>query len=516
MKRQRMHPVSIFENMSNFFWLLVFPVVRGLFTALRGGFWKWLSGAWFDLIIVGVIVFLAVMSWLFTTYQLLPNGIAFRRWFPFFQEQFLPYDKLTCSSAIQPVYYRPIGVAQLMLDTDAGSRRRHDFSLTLSWKRAEEIQEHLTNRLLDERQTRRAYRSGSFYVALLAFMSSNTMTGVVFFAALITQSGNLLGREFEERVIQGITDVAKQLAVGIPPVATLIGIVLVGGWVVSFVLNVIRNYNFYAARQGAQITVRSGLLRRKHSMLSVARINVLESRQSLLTKWFGVHSVFAHCSGYGKAKNELAVLIPAVSRGKLRKSSGLIVPEFGFSKRRLRPERKTLSRFLFPPVMIMIGIAAAMYIGWRFLPSFWDTILFLGLMLEVVPLWWLGVKITSYFHTGIGYDKETNCYTLSYTYAYGFHSVAVPRNKVVRVMVRQSFFQRISHCCDVILNSYSEGGQRHVVPNLPYDAVHDWLGVAPDDVFAPYFGKVPLLRQLVRQPDSIQTENDKEETKNAQ
>ena len=62
MKTYRMHPVNILENLSNFFWLLIFPVIRGLFT-FRGGLIAWVQGAWFDLAVVAFIVLLATLRW---------------------------------------------------------------------------------------------------------------------------------------------------------------------------------------------------------------------------------------------------------------------------------------------------------------------------------------------------------------------------------------------------------------------------------------------------------------------
>ena len=411
MKTYRMHPVNILENLSNFFWLLIFPVIRGLFT-FRGGLIAWVQGAWFDLAVVAFIVLLATLRWAALTYQFDEEGILIRDRFIFCSKLYVPYQKIACLASERPFWYRPIHAVHLRADTNAGTRWNYDFTLTVSEKTAEQVMKLNGVRLVKRNGVRRAYQSGSLYVALLAFISSNTLTGVLFLSALITQSGNLLGKEFEERVIQGITGVAKQLAVGVPPVAALIGLLLAGGWVVAFVLNMVRNYNFYVARQNSKISIRSGLFNRKHYTLDVSRVNLIESKQTLTTKWIGVNSIFAHCSGYGKSKNELAVLIPAVSKKRLNKSVAEIVPEYQFSKREICPHIEMLSRFLFPPVAIILVLLGLIWAGCCFIPAFSEVILFFGLMLEVLPLWWLGVKITSYYHTGVGVDPVHQTYTL--------------------------------------------------------------------------------------------------------
>ena len=72
MKLKRPHPINILEHISGYFWLLLLPLVRGLF-AFRGGFWGWLSGVWFDLLVLAAILGFALLRWASTvSYTHLP------------------------------------------------------------------------------------------------------------------------------------------------------------------------------------------------------------------------------------------------------------------------------------------------------------------------------------------------------------------------------------------------------------------------------------------------------------
>lgn len=71
---KRMHPINILENISGYFWLLLFPLVRGLFS-FRGGILIWLSGVWFDLLILTAILGLAFLRWWLAGYELTENGV---------------------------------------------------------------------------------------------------------------------------------------------------------------------------------------------------------------------------------------------------------------------------------------------------------------------------------------------------------------------------------------------------------------------------------------------------------
>ena len=98
-----------------------------------------------------------------------------------------------------------------------------------------------------------------------------------------------------------------------------------------------------------------------------------------------------------------------------------------------------------------------------------DLVLYLGIMAEIPAVWYLLVKILSFFHTGIGTGGDT--YTFRYTYGYRINTVAVPRKRIIKLKIRRSLFQVMSGCCDVIVYTFSEGRQRHVIPNLNYEEV---------------------------------------------
>ena len=84
MKKRRSHLINILENTSRFLILLLLPLIRALF-ATQVGFYEWLSGAWFDLLVLGVIIALGVYGWYSYTYFvskagiLIQKGIFFRK-----------------------------------------------------------------------------------------------------------------------------------------------------------------------------------------------------------------------------------------------------------------------------------------------------------------------------------------------------------------------------------------------------------------------------------------------------
>ena len=74
------HPIMIFENLSRFLFLLIIPLLRGFLYAIFGGsLYEWLEGAWFDLLIVFIMVAASILEWAFFRYTVYRRGILVRR-----------------------------------------------------------------------------------------------------------------------------------------------------------------------------------------------------------------------------------------------------------------------------------------------------------------------------------------------------------------------------------------------------------------------------------------------------
>lgn len=473
---KRMHPINILENISGYFWLLLFPLVRGLFS-FRGGILIWLSGVWFDLLILTAILGLAFLRWRLAGYELTENGVRIVNGILIRRDYTVLYSQFASVSLVERFYERPLGVAHIFADSDAGNEWKYDFVLTLPLKSAQEIIRRVKQSPnLKNNEQRRSYRSNGFYIATLAFVSSKTVTGVIFTAAFLTQAGKILGREFETEFLQGLTELAKSLAFGIPPAAVFLALVLVLGWVISFIINIAKNYRFRVTRQGNSLQIQSGFFTRYRRQMNVLKVNLVESRQSIITKLFRIHSLFLHCAGYGKKKNELSVLFPAVNEKMVQEIIDNIMPEWRFSKRTVFPKGRTMFRFIIPPIGVGILIGVVTFILADLFVWFSDIILFLGGMLELPVLWWMIIRMVSFYHTGL--SKDGDVYTLRFSHGFSFRSVAVREEKIVQVKLRQSICQRVSGNCNLMVCTWSEGMKRHIIPALPIDEVCKLMGIS--------------------------------------
>ncbi|MCI8407215.1 MAG: PH domain-containing protein [Oscillospiraceae bacterium] len=460
------HPVNILEQTSRFLALLLFPLLRALLSIfLSGGdLYLWLRGAWFDICILLLILGMGFAGWFRCVYRLEENGLRVRKGLAVARYRYLPYRKLSVLSVERPWYLIPFRAIRVRADTDGGTAALADFEMTI-WSRELEPLCRMANApFVRESEIKRVYLPRNFYIAVLSFVASNTLTGVLFISTFISGAGKVLGDQVEDLMMQQLTELSRLLAFGIPPAAAALAIVILGGWLVSFLLNLVRHMLFSATRQGGSLHIRSGLLTRREYWLSVRRVNLIELQQTLMTKLFGLYAAFIHCSGYGKGKDELSVLMPAAAEEELERNLELLMPEIPLCGPEIRPRLKFLTRFLIPPLGWILAVTLLWIGAFRMFKPINEMILYVGLMAEVPCVWYLLVKLVSFFHTGIGLSK--NAYTFRYTYGYRIKTVAVPRERIVRVAVTQSLFQVMSGCCNVVVHTVSEGRKRHVIPNL--------------------------------------------------
>lgn len=466
MEYKHSHVINIIEHTSKYLILLLFPVIRALlFTNV--GFYAWLQGAWFDILTILFVIGAGVVAWYRYTYCFSENGIHLKKGIFIVKERFIPYRKLSVVSIQHPFYLIPIKAVKLSADTDGGLPTIADFKVTIYKNQLDQIIDKVKQPFVHPGEMKRVYLPKNVYIAILSFVVSNTLTGVLFVFTLISGLGKILGKEYETQVVEKLTTLARVLAFGIPPAAAIVAYVILGGWGVSFCLNLIRHFRFSATRQGGSLEIQRGIITKRRYLVTVKRINLIELRQTLFTKWFGVYTALIHSNGYGKGKDELSVLMPAAEKHNLQKNIRILLPEIPLCKPTLRPGKKYLSRFLIPPIWWVIGATVFWLLGYWLFPAYSEMVTFIGVMASIPCWWFLFVKITSYFHTGIGLVDEV--YTFNYTYGYRIKTIAVPVRRITKVTMRRSVFQLMSGCCDVIVYTYSEGKKRHVIPNLEFE-----------------------------------------------
>lgn len=474
---RRTHPVTIFANIGRFLFLLLVPLVRSLFY-IRSGFFAWLEGAWVDIIVLLFILALAVLRWWCIYYYFTPSAIHIHDGFLLVRTRSIPYQKLSSIYLEDPFWYRPFGAVTLRLDTDAGSVKSHDAILVLKKSAAVELlQMGGIRQSLESLTHQQIFMSRNLYVVILSLITTNYFAGVTFLSVFITKVGDILGEEIAGRVYGTLAHVAQLVALGIPPVAVFLAVLLLLGWAISFARNLIRYYNFCITRAPHRLFITGGIFVQREYSVLFNKIHFLDIQQTLFTKILGIYSAYIKCSGYGKSDDIRPVIIPAAGKKAYRQYLQKLVPEFLLSERTIGPNLFSIFKFIIDPLGLLLADPLLWWVLCKLLPSWESLITVVALLLLVPILWFLCLRVADFLQSGIGVQKD--CYTLRYSKGFTLHTVVVHRDKIARVRCRQSIIQMGDDACDVFIYTYGEGLTRHHLKNLPRQEVCRLFGLDP-------------------------------------
>lgn len=472
------HKIALMKYTTKNFWLLVIPLLRGL--AAVGldfyGFYNWLRGAYWDIIVIALIIGLAYFRWKNIRYEIRGEGIFVRDGF-FVRNEFLfPYKAASCVSAKRSMLLRPFKAVTVSLDSDshsaANKRGKADVELIVPYDDYRELYGKMPK---DSENMKINYYASKRDLFLFSFVFSSTLSGVIFLGTLLIQGGRIVGGELEEMfftAVSDVTQVVQTIIKGVTPFAVALTLVIAIGWGYSFVTNLLRHMDFRIKRYGENIFVENGFFTKRRYYINYSRINCADLRQNLLMKICRVMSVHASCTGYGKEKNGIPVFVPITTRNRVMDSMRLILPKFTISGISLKTKKSYIIAFVWVPVLMAVGFPIAASVMKTIFPR-WDSIIdFLVIMGEIPSIYLLIVKIFAKFTTGIGYDDEM--VTLKYCSIFQFHTVIVPKNKIVYIRSSQTIFQKGAKVCDIFVYTRGEHASKHRIRGIPEEEAENF------------------------------------------
>ena len=460
-KKIRQHPIKILSYTTRSFWLLLIPLTRSLI-AVKFDIASWLRGWWLDIVVIAIIFLYAFFRWYFVTFTIDNSRICASAGFFGLVKTTIPFEKICSVCCSQSPLYRPFKAYSVYIDTNSGSEVTSDLKLAM---RAEQVNalKKLTKTEISKATFSYSPRKRNLLIFSLLF--SSTLSGVILFSTLIIQSTRIIGREVEERFFHKLSEYAKYFTVKLPKYVVIVAMIVILGWLYSFVLNIMRHWNFTVIRTGKRLKIKSGIFTKRYHILWVDKINYIDVQQSLLMKLFKICSVHIHCSGYGKSRREIAALVPVTTLSEVLNTIGHLLPEISAPQIQLKPRLKNIMRFLWPPIWLCMGIPAAGVILYQIFPNWSEIIRFVAIITEIPSVWLLVVKIASAFTTGIGADSSYAIF--SYCKLYKFHTVIVPRKKISKTTLYQTPMQYLARNCTLEFNTHGESSVCHRIKNFP-------------------------------------------------
>ncbi len=474
------HPIKILRYSAKNIWLLIFPLLRSLrfYPFSIQNIIEWGAGVWFDLLVALMILGIGVLRWYFCSFQFNEIFIRARSGLLVTQEIEIPLNRITATIEEHPVYLRPLRAARLQISTASGAAPEENMKLILRLQDLHRLRQNIPV-LQNDSSKATAYHTPTWRVLLFSALFSSSFSGALYIAALFVQGGRITSELLEEfrarQLLEDAADRASTIFHGVPHVAVTLGIVILALWLVSFFRNLLR-YGRFRIRFGSEhISVHMGVLNRRRFHLRDASIVFPDLRQNLIMKICGMVSLHIRCPGYGSRRGTMPVLIPLVRK---RSSQQLLNKlhanqKLGGIRLRAVAHPRFFWSFIWPPVIGLCALLPIRFLAMRIFPQFSTIVHFLTIMLTVPLAWFLLIRIVTLFSEYISMDDETVQFHFSHGFI--FHTITVRQERVVRVDIFQTPFQKQYGYCHLYLTCNGVRKQRYKLTALPEDAAREIL-----------------------------------------
>lgn len=461
------HPLRILRYSAKNIWLLIFPLLRGfnVFHHNKEWFYNWIKGAWFDILVVGIIIVFGYIRWYFSIIDLTGAAVIHRTGIIFRVCTTIPLVSISSATAVRAFYLRPFRAVNVRCDTRAGFLKSADMKFLVTEKVCAEFMKKLPE-INDDEHPEAIPKPTVLSVVLFAFFFSSGLSGVIYLAAFFFQGGNIaqdLITASISKMSEESEKISRRFLLKIPDAAILMGMIFIGTWLISFFMNVLTYSRFRIRCSGSSYYISYGAINRKEHHINAAHINYTDLRQNLIMKFFEAVAVNISCAGYGTENRSLPVLLPvrrAKNIGKDLETIGI----FSGVRTDFRPKKTGLWHYVWMPVILSAAVFPVHFIiAWLF-PFFADLTFFGAIMVIIPSAWLIIVKIAAFFTSGISiYDDKIMVKCCKWT---GFHTVIADRKKLVKMELEQTIFQKIGGRCSISLWFEGEGQVKFRVKSL--------------------------------------------------
>lgn len=454
------HPIKILKYSAKNIWLLIFPLLRGIksFRLSSDFFYNWVRGAWFDILIVGLIVIFGMLRWRCSEITIGDSSITHINGLFFKVKTVIPYRNISSLTFERPFYLSPFRAVKFRCDTSSGIFSSADMKLTINERLCSVIRENMPD-ISGRNSSDAAPESTALSVILFSMFFSSGLSGAVYMAAFFFKGGDIARKiigEYLKRISVGTEKVAGSHLLKISDAAFGIGVFFIGAWLISFIINIQRYARFKVAMDDKCLKLSYGAITRRDYRIMSAHINYTDLRQNLIMKLFRAITVHISCSGYGDGRRSLPVLLPVKSEKNMsRELEAMDVPDRAGSE--FRPKGiRNLWQYIWMPVLPAVLSFPIHRIVSGFVPELYELTLFCAIMAEVPAVWFTAVKIGAFITSGISlYDDKIMVRCNKWT---TFHTVIADRRKLIQFELEQTLFQKRRKACSV---SFWFEGEKH-------------------------------------------------------
>lgn len=486
----REHPLRILKYSTKTLWLLIFPLIRGIWNILKAwnknqiqglhlspeAFLNWLRGTWFDLLILVFILGYGFCIWFFRKFTIEQDQLYVQDSFIFTRKRIMPVRNLSAMTIEHNLFLRPFHAAYLCADTTSGVLHSADIKLLI---RTEDEALFLSAlpKLRHGKRHHYERKVRPWRILLFSVIFSSSFSGALYFALFWFQGGRIvrdLVNEFQlKELLNSVSqEVADHLA-GIPPVAVTVGILILSSWLLSMISNLIRYGGFYMESDKRLLFMKSGLMTTRYFYLQNHNINFLDVRQNLLTKFFKVCSLTVNCSGYGNQRNIMPICLPILTQKELVETMPLIFPNSHFLKNQLRPPKSSWWGYVCWCILAFAAVYPTGELVENLFPVFGEIINLVQITIIIPILWRLIIQIAALCTNGVSISRNRIC--VRYCKGFAFHTIIAETDSIVKMQIHQHIWQRKSQKCHLTIYFRAETPHKCRIYGLRYPETKEKL-----------------------------------------
>lgn len=453
------HPLRILRYSVKNIWLLVFPLIRGFHAVVPDvdRLYRWFKGAWFDILILGIILLFGYIRWYFSWIIVTDNSIIHTQGVFVKLKKIIPYKNLSSVTVERSFYLRTFGGMRLYFVTSAGVFSRSDMTVMVTKRVCAEVVGKIPNIRIENKRLRRQ-NTAMMSVLMFSVFFSSSLSGAVYVAALFFKGGDIIQDMISmplSRITEETAKLTDNLIVKIPAAAVGVGMFFIAMWFVSFLLNFVRYSGFALEIDADTVQVSCGAFTRRYFLINRRFINYTDLRQNLIMKLFRVIAVNISCAGYGSGKKSFPVILP------MKKEENFIGKG---AESAFRPPIIAFWQYIWQPAIAAVSVPAASYILEIYVAGYSEFAFFLVIMTEIPALWMIAVKLTALLTSGIYING--NEIVLRYSRGIRFHTIIADRSRLVKISITQSPFQRLRKKCSIGFFFNGENNRRHYIKAL--------------------------------------------------
>lgn len=472
----KIHPIYILHSIKQFIFLLIIPLSRGLiYYTINSNIYAWVKGSWIDIFIFMTILVLSIIRWYNYVISFNNNIIVISSGIFIKKKFFINKNNIFFVSTHIPFYYKPINAIKVNLYTCDKSKLVANPDIVMSKSNFKFFE---STYLYDIPKIKNHKKNFSFittlHTVLLSLITSNSFAGIILVSTFISNASKILGSQLEKEIYGRFTFLTKKLAFGFPPAGAAIAYILIIGWFIAFIRNLIIYLNFYCFRKNNILVTSCGLLNSELDFTILEDINYIDIVQNIFTKIMDICSVFIDVPNN---KNSKIVVIPAIGVEKLECNINKIFDKNinNLKKSNFTPPLNSIFSYITFPIILFIFIFYFANILIKSYPNWFDFISFMIFMSFIVTLWFLLVKIINFFTCGLSIQNGN--YIIKYSVLFKFHTVIIPINKVSKIDFSQNLFQKYAKTCHLNVYSFFNTHSSHKIKNIDENILKNFFNI---------------------------------------